>query len=252
MLLLADIGNTTTAIGFFENGTIDKILRFATVPGARRAEEFSNLIRGFMARHGVVSPEGAAICSVVPEDTDTLISTVKTEFGIAAMKIHYSLRSGLTFAIPYPDRLGADRIANAAAAHRLYPGNKLVVDFGTATTFCAVSTEGRFLGGAIMPGAGLSARVLSEKTAKLPAVTLRSPGRILGEDTTGGIVSGIILGQAGAADRLVQEISGELKDSVTVIATGGHAGFIAPHMKVDHINPLLTIQGIQIIYEMNA
>jgi type III pantothenate kinase len=138
------------------------------------------------------------------------------------------------------------------AAHNLYRGDKTVIDFGTATTICFISEKGEYKGGAIMPGLGMSAEALSEKTAKLPRIDLSLPEKILEENTAGNINTGIILGHAGAVDRITGAISDEIQKKPEIIATGGYAGLMTPHIKVDHTNPLLTLEGLRFIYELNA
>ena len=138
------------------------------------------------------------------------------------------------------------------AARGLYKGNLVVLDFGTATTVCVITEEGVYMGGAIMPGPALSAACLAERTAKLPQVELKTPVSLLGGDTESDIITGIILGHAGAVERIINEISREIKGGLNVIATGGLADLVTPYMKmIDYVNPLLTLEGLRLIYEIN-
>jgi len=253
MLLLIDIGNTNVTIGFYHDGEIKNVLRLKTIAGGRDADEYSYIINGFASHQHIPKPEGAAICSVVPEVTPLLIGAVKSSFNTDPVVVHHLLKTGLTFHIKTPDMLGEDRIANAVAAHRLYKDNVIVVDFGTATTFCVITENGEYTGGAIMPGIGLSARVLSEKTSRLPLIRLSLPESALGKDTGENMRSGVILGHAGAVERIISEIKTETGREYKVLATGGHAGLAAPLIKtIDHVHPLLTLEGLRFVYEMNS
>ncbi len=199
-------------------------------------------------------PEGATICSVVPEVTPLLIKALKKSFGVKPINVNHKIKTGLKFAIKNIQGLGADRIANAVAAHKLYKGHLIVVDFGTATTFCVITAEGEYRGGAIMPGLSLSVNILAEKTAKLPRIELRPPNSIPGKDTTDNIRTGVLLGHAGAVERIIREITTkEFNEDFTVVATGGLAELVIPYIKViNYVNPLLTLEGLRYIYELNS
>lgn len=252
MLLLVDIGNTSITIGFHDGSSVKKILRLKTINDGRSLEEYSYILKGFILRHKIRKPEGSVISSVVPQITPALVKVVKKDFGLTPLIVSSKIKTGLKFMINNIEGLGADRIANAVAAHRLYKGPLLVIDFGTATTFSYVSLKGQFRGGAIMPGIRLSADALAANTARLPGVNLRKPERALGRDTIENILSGIIFGHAGAVEKLIDKIKSETSEDFEVIATGGHADLMAPHIKVDHINPLLTLEGLRFIYELNS
>lgn len=253
MLLLIDIGNTNITMGFHYDGEIRNVLRLKTIPGGRDVEEYSYIINGFVSRKNMPGLEGAALCSVVPEVTPLLIDALNNSFKIKPVLVNNITKTGLTFNIKKPAELGEDRIANAVAAHRLYKSDLIVVDFGTATTFCVITEKGEYTGGAIMPGIGLSARALAEKTSKLPLIELNAPESALGKNTEENIRSGLILGHAGAAERIISEITKETAREYKVIATGGYAGLAASYINtIDHVNPLLTIEGLRFIYEMNS
>ncbi len=252
MLLLIDIGNTSITLGICRNGDIIDRLSLETIREGRGIGEYSGLLDNAFADRQIEKPDGAAICSVVPEITPVIEDAVKETFGIEPLTLSSRTKTGLTFSIKNLETLGMDRVANAVAARKLYKGHLIIVDFGTATTFCVVTEKGEYMGGAIMPGPGLSANSLAEKTARLPGVELKSPVNIIGRDTSESILTGIVLGHAGAVERIVREISKELKLEPVLIATGGFAHLIAPHIKeITHINPILTLEGIRLIYEMN-
>ncbi len=252
MLLLIDIGNSSITLGICRGGDIADKLSLETIREGQGSGEYSGILGNFFADRQIEKPDSAAICSVVPEITSVIEDAVKENFGIEPLTLNSRTKTGLTFSIKNLETLGMDRIANAVAARKLYKGHLIIVDFGTATTFCVVTEKGEYMGGAIMPGPDLSANSLAEKTSRLPGVELKSPINIIGRDTSENILTGIVLGHAGAVERIVREISKELKLDPALIATGGFANLIAPHIKeVTHINPLLTLEGIRLIYEMN-
>ncbi|GBE03920.1 type III pantothenate kinase [bacterium BMS3Abin09] len=253
MLLLIDIGNTSTTIGFHDESGIRDILRLSTVRGKRGVREYSYILKGVIQEHDMEAPEGAVICSVVPEVTALFTGAIRKTFGIESLNVDHEIKTGLKFRIKNPGELGPDRIANAVAAHRLYEGSLIVVDFGTATTFCVVTEKGEYKGGAIMPGLVLTANSLAAATAKLPRVELKCPTRVLGRDTNENILAGVFYGHVGAVERIISGIKKEIGGELTVVATGGLSGLVAPHLKViDHLNPLLTLEGLRFIYELNT
>lgn len=253
MLLLIDIGNTSTTIGFYDESGIRDMLRLSTVRGKRGIREYSYILKGVMEEHDIKAPEGAVMSSVVPEITPLFAGAITKAFSIEPLNVTHELKTGLRFRIKNPSELGPDRIANAVAARSLYKGSLIVIDFGTATTFCVVTAEGEYRGGAIMPGFALSARSLADMTAKLPRVELKRPAKILGRDTNENILAGVVIGHAGAVERIVSGIKKEVGEEMMVVATGGLSGLVAPHVKViDHLNPLLTLEGLRFIYELNT
>jgi type III pantothenate kinase len=251
MLLLIDIGNTSTTIGFYSDGNIKNVFRLKTSIDVRDKEEYSYILNGFVLRHKIQKPAGAVISSVVPQVTPAIKNAVKRTFGVEALIVSCTVKTGLKFNIKNVERLGADRIADAVAAYRLYKGPLLVIDFGTATTFSYIDSKGQFRGGAIMPGILLSADTLADKTAGLPRVKLKEPDKALGKDTAENILSGIILGHAGAVEKIIKEIKREVGKDFKVIITGGYANLMIPYIRIDHINPLLTLEGLRLIYELN-
>ncbi len=253
MLLLIDIGNTSTTIGFYDESGIKDMLRLSTVRGKRGIREYSYILKGVMEEHDIEAPDGAVVCSVVPEVTTLFERAIKKAFGIEPLNVDHEIKTGLKFRIKNAEELGPDRIVNAVAARRLYEGSLIVVDFGTATTFCVVTDKGEYKGGAIMPGVALAANSLAAATAKLPRVELKRSVRVLGRDTNENILAGVVLGHAGAVERIIGGIKKEIGGELTVVATGGFSGLLAPHLKViDYLNPLLTLEGLRFIYELNT
>lgn len=264
MLLLIDIGNTNITTGFYEGG-VKNVLRFGTAGKAQDMEEYSLRLRDVFSDCREEKPEGAVICSVVPTATPLFSDFLKKSFGLEPIIVSHKLKTGLKFSLKNPEELGSDRIANAAAARKLYKGHLIVVDFGTATTFCVISSKGEYKGGSIMPGPGISADVLAEKTAKLPGVKLERTGKVIGDSTESSILSGLIFGHAGAAERIIREIKMELSfyrdaeaeggvaTDINVIATGGFADLLVPYIDgIQELNPHLTLEGLRIIYELNV
>ncbi|UCD35507.1 MAG: type III pantothenate kinase [Nitrospiraceae bacterium] len=253
MLLLINIGNTRTTVGFHEDGALIDVLRLATVIDGRSSDEYAYILQGFMRDRCMGRPDSAVLCSVVPPVTPVIAGALKKSFAVRAVQLTSRTGTGLKFSIRERARLGADRIANAVAAHKLYPGNVMVVDFGTATTICAITRKGEYLGGAILPGVGLAARALAEKTAQLPSVVLESPQRALGKNTRENLLSGIIRGHAGAVERIASDIQAETGKTYTVVATGGFADLLRPLISIiDDTNPHLTLQGLLFIHEMHS
>jgi type III pantothenate kinase len=246
MILLIDIGNSNTTVGFYVSGEIKDTFRLQT-----NSDRLIDGICGYIEQHKFETPSGASICSVVPEESDQLIEDLKKVFDIDPVVVSNETETGLLFSVDYPQGLGADRIANAVAAHRLYAGDLIVVDSGTATTFCVITADGEYRGGAIMPGPGMSVNALFEKTSKLPKVELSPVRSVIGRSTEDNILSGVVLGHAGAVERIIADIKQELTSAPAVVLTGGYASLIQPYIKVDYINPLLTLEGLRIIHEMN-
>jgi type III pantothenate kinase len=252
MLLLIDIGNTCTTMGFWSNGAIKETFRLKTASVKKNMDQKAGFLASIVRDRKMSKPDSAAISSVVPGIASILSSAVKKDFGLEPLHLDYRTKTGLTYSINNIESLGADRIANAVAARKLYKGNLVVVDIGTATTFCVITEEGEYKGGAIMPGPGLSVDSLSVKTAKLPGTELKPPSCIIGKDTAENILSGVIIGHAGAIEKIVDEMRKELDTDLNLIATGGYSDLVTPYIKgIAHINPLLTLEGLRFICEMN-
>jgi type III pantothenate kinase len=250
MLILIDIGNSNITAAIYDNSCIENKLQLKTIPEGRNSVEYSYILSGFIRKKSTKKPSGAVISSVVPEITIHITKALKRSFGITPVIVTHSIKTGLTFRRKSIRTLGADRIANAVAAINLYKGNAIIVDFGTATTVCAVTKKSEYMGGTIMPGIGICVKALTEKTSLLPSVKLKMPDRILGNDTSANICAGVILGHAGGVERIISRIAKEIKGSYTVVATGGCAALVTPHIKADHVNPDLTLEGLRIIYEL--
>jgi type III pantothenate kinase len=250
MLLAVDIGNTNVMWGVYEGETLKGHWRIAT-DFCKTADEYGLLFLGLLRTVGREATDvtGAILSSVVPSLTGTFEQMIENYFGRIPLIVSTELDMGLTLNYPNPKEIGSDRLVNAAAAYARYRTALIIVDFGTATTFCAVTQSGGYLGGAIAPGLGIAAEALFARTAKLPKVDLVRPKTVIGKDTVAGIQSGLIFGYAGLVDGLVNRLQAELSSKPTVIATGGLATLVAPESQtIQEVRPLLTLEGLAFLY----
>ncbi len=251
MLLAIDVGNSQITFGLFQSKQF--IARWH-IPSdvTRSATEYADALVAQKKTHPLESITGAILVSVVPALTQTIQAALQATLKIAPRVVTHRLQTGLTIRYADPTCLGADRIVNAAAAYHLYGGATVIVDFGTATTFCAVSEMGEYLGGAIAPGLSISAEALFSRAAQLPRVALIPPKQALCTNTVHSMQSGILFGHVGLVNEMVRRIWREMGREAPVTATGGFCELIAPECKtISRINPNLTLEGLQILYEMN-
>ena len=256
MLLAIDVGNTQTLIGLYGVGSVELVDHWRISTNAERtSDEYALVVQEFLGFHGFSFADdigGVALSSVVPRVTAALREMTTKYFGFAALVVGPGIRTGMPIRYDDPKEVGADRIANAVGAYDLFGGPTVVVDFGTATTFDAISDKGEYLGGAIVPGIEISLDALFEKAAGLRRVELIAPRNVIGRSTAESIQSGAIFGFAAQVDGIVERLELELGTS-TVVATGGLANLIAPHSrKIAHHEPWLTLHGLRLIYERNA
>jgi type III pantothenate kinase len=253
MLLCIDIGNTNITLGLYEGAALGPRWRLST-ESERMPDEFGLQITGLLTLAGK-SPadiQGVAMASVVPPLTGRWIETCRTYLKSNPLVIDAGVRTGVKIRYEDPRQVGADRIVDAAAAFRLYGGPACIVDFGTATTFDAISADGEYLGGAIAPGIGVAAQSLFQRTAKLPRVDIAKPPAAIGRNTVHAIQSGLLFGYVGLVEGMVGRFRGELGPEMKVIGTGGEVDLIARETKVIEIlAPWLTLDGLRMIYEMN-
>jgi type III pantothenate kinase len=253
MLLCIDIGNTNITLGLYEGETLGPRWRIRTIHD-KMPDEYGILIDQLF-RHQGVSPEdvtGVALASVVPPLTPTFEQACQAHLGQAPFIVDSGVRTGVSIRYDTPREVGADRVVDAAAVKALYGLPACVVDFGTATTFDAVSKEGDYLGGAIAPGIGIAAQALFERTAKLPRVELTRPPSVIGRNTPHSIQSGLLFGYVGLVEGMVARFKAELGPETGVVATGGLAEVIARETDViDVVDPWLTLEGLRIVYQLN-
>jgi type III pantothenate kinase len=252
-LMVIDIGNTQTGIGFWKAGTIVDAYRFQS-DRDRTADEWGLWFRWVLQanRGGPDRLRGVAIASVVPPMTDRIVQACQKYLGQTPFVIEPGIRTGMPILYEDPKAVGADRIANAVAAFRELGGPCVVIDLGTATTFDIVSERGEYLGGVIAPGIEISADALFQRAARLPRVEVRRPPGVIGRNTPHAMQAGLFYGYAGLIERIGREIQAVLGKRTQFIATGGLAPLLAdtsPYMQ--RIDPLLTLRGIAYLYEMN-
>jgi len=253
MLLAIDIGNTTIVIGVFEGERLLSSWRVSTRVD-RTSDEYGTLILNLLITNeikaGVI--DGVIISSVVPPLIPVFEEISERYFAKRPMIVTSDLDTGIRVLYKRPEEVGADRIVNATAGYHIYGGPLIIVDFGTATTFCYVTSKGEYLGGVISPGLKISADALFERTARLPKVSLSRPPKVIGDDTVTAMQAGLIIGHAGMVDRIVEEIKRDVGEDPYVIATGGLAELIAPESRtIKEVRPSLTLEGLRIIYSRN-
>src|ERR1035438_5940077 len=263
MLLVLDVGNTNTVLGVFEAtpgendahtyGQLIAHWRVGTIR-TQTVDEYGVLFRNlfamgevnFKAIHGII------ISSVVPPMDTTLRSVCERYFSLKPLFVEPGIKTGMPVHYDNPAEVGADRIVNGVAAFEKYGGPCIIVDFGTATTFDAVSARGEYLGGVITPGIGISADALFQRTARLPRVDIRKPPRVLATNTVNSLQSGLYYGYLGLIDGILERLIAELGENVNIVATGGLAPLMGGGSKyIREINDLLTLEGLRIIYERN-
>ncbi|MHB9032466.1 MAG: type III pantothenate kinase [Anaerolineae bacterium] len=253
MLLCIDVGNTNIVIGIYQGQELKTHWRIST-DQARMPDEYGLMLSALLQSADIKMEDikGVAIASVVPPITDTITEMLERYFTIPPVIVGTGVKTGVALRIDNPREVGADRVVDTVAAYRLYGGPACVVDFGTATTFDAVSANGEYLGGAIAPGVRLAADALFRGTAKLPRVDLQRPAHAVGTNTVDSMRSGILLGYVGLVEGMVARFRDELGPGMHVIATGGLADVIARETKgIDVVDPWLTLKGLRMVYEMN-
>jgi type III pantothenate kinase len=253
MLLAIDIGNSNIVWGIFDGDKLLADWRVGT-DHAKTTDEYAILLLDLL-RVEDISPErvkGVILSSVVPPLTPLFEELSETYFHCLPLIVSPEMETGLTIKYTNPQEVGSDRIVNAAAAYRRYGGPIIIVDFGTATTFCTITAAGEYLGGAIAPGLRISAEALYARTAKLPKIELARPKSAIGQDTVTSMQAGLIFGYAGLVDELVRRIQHELGRECFVLATGGLAGLITPESQtIREIRPHLTLEGLALLWALN-
>jgi type III pantothenate kinase len=250
MLLAVDIGNTNIVWGLFRGSTLVAHWRLAT-DAKKTSDEYGVLFLSLLAHSGQLAAQvsGAIVSSVVPALTGSFETMIGTYFHRHPLVVSADTETGLTLKYANPKEIGSDRIVNAAAAYHKYRRDLIVVDFGTATTFCVITRSGEYLGGVIAPGVGISADALFTRAAKLSKVEFVRPKSVIGADTASSIQAGLLYGYAGLVDSLVHRIERELGRSAYAIATGGLAGTIAPEAQsIQKVEPFLTLEGLELLH----
>lgn len=255
MLLAIDVGNTETVLGLFRGDDLAWHWRISTVPN-RTADELAVLLAGFLAQQSLSFDRevtGVAICSGVPSLTEELRRMVDRYFDFPPLIVEPGIKTGVSVLTDNPREVGADRIVNSLAAFARFGGPCIVVDFGTATTYDAVSDKGEYLGGAIAPGMRISEESLTSHAARLPDVEIASPKAVIGKNTVEAMQSGLLWGTVAELEGMVERMEAELGGEVTVVATGGLAEDVVPYTDcIDHFEPWLTLEGLRLVFVRNV
>ena len=253
MLLAIDVGNTNIMLGLYPDKTLGPHWRLST-DHARMPDEFAMQLLGLLTHAGIAPDEirGVAIASGVPVLTTRWCEVARRYLHVEPVVIGAGMETGLTILYDTPHAVGADRIVDAVAAYHRYGGPLIIVDFGTATTFEAITAAGEYLGGAIAPGIGISADALGRRAAKLPTIDVEMPPSPIGRNTVHSMQSGLFYGYVGLVEGMVARFRNEIGEEATVVGTGGLAPLIASGTEViDVIAPWLTLDGVHLLYEMN-
>jgi type III pantothenate kinase len=253
MLLVIDVGNTNTVLGVFEEKTLRAQWRLST-NRRQTADEYGILIRNLFALDGIQASQiaGVMVASVVPPFNSLLEEMAEKYLHLSAVFLGPGTRTGMAIHYDNPQEVGADRIADAVAAFDKYGGPCIVVDFGTAITFDAISEKGEYLGGVIAPGIGIAAEALFQQAARLPRVEIREPSRVIGTNTVGSMQSGLFYGSVGLVDGILERLIAILGPKTKVVATGGQAPLVAAASKYrPPVDAALTLDGLRLIYERN-
>jgi type III pantothenate kinase len=251
LILVIDVGNTNIVIGIYKGKELLNHWRLSTNRSAT-VDEYGIAVYNLFQYAGirVEDIDGVIISSVVPPLMFVLESLCERYIRKTPYIVGPGIKTGLNIRYENPREVGADRIVNAVAGIELYGAPLIIVDFGTATTFDYIDEQSQYLGGAIAPGIGISTDALYQKAAKLPRIELARPKSSIGRNPVQSMQAGIVFGYAGQVDGIVERVREEFGTNPRVIATGGLAGLIAPESKtIQEVNPLLTLQGLQIIYE---
>jgi type III pantothenate kinase len=250
MLMVLDVGNTNTVLGVYRQDELLHCWRLVTVR-ERTSDEWGILLRTLfsLAEISTSAVSAITISSVVPPAFPALEEMAMHYFGVQPLFIDPTMDLGMPVRYHPPEDVGADRIVNGVAAYEIYGGPVIVVDFGTATTFDAISEKGEYLGGVIAPGVGISAEALFLRAARLPRVDIRQPRKVIGDSTVGSIQSGLFWGYVGLVEGILRRMKNELEEA-HVVSTGGLAEMISPACDlIDSVEKNLTLEGMRLIHQ---
>lgn len=253
LIFVLDVGNTNTVLGVYEEDELKFHWRIETSRN-KTEDEYGMTVKNLFQHVGIALDqiEGIIISSVVPPIMFSLEQMCQKYFNIKPMIVGPGMKTGLNIKYENPREVGADRIVNAVAAIHEYGSPLIIVDFGTATTYCYIDEDGNYMGGAIAPGITISTEALYSRAAKLPRIEIIRPDNIVGKNTVAAMQAGILYGYVGQVDGIVNRMKEQSKKQPTVVATGGLAPLIGEEAQsIDIIDPLLTLKGLCLIYKRN-
>lgn len=253
MLLAVDIGNTNIALGVFDGKNIIQHWKIRS-EREKTSDEYEIILLNLLSLAGleVESINSVIISSVVPPLTPVFESMSQDLLKVKPLVVGPGLKTGMSILYENPQEVGADRVVASVAAYEKYGGPAIVVDFGTATTFDAISKNGEYLGGSIAPGIQIAAEALYLKTAKLPRIEIKKPKNAVGRTTVTSMQSGLYFGYIGLISNIIKEISKELGEGIHIVATGSFASQIYPDIEaIEYLEPFLVLEGLRIIHDRN-
>lgn len=253
MIFVIDVGNTNTVIGVYEGDTLKYHWRIETNRN-KTDDEYGMIIKSLIQHEGLSFDQfdGIIISTVVPPIMFALEGMCKKYFGIKPLVVGPGIKTGLDIKYENPREVGADRIVNAVAGIHEFGSPLIIVDFGTATTYCYINEDKQYVGGAIAPGIGISTEALYTRASKLPRIEITRPESIIGKNTVAAMQAGIVYGYVGQVEGIVARIKEQSNVEPVVIATGGLAPLIASESTaIDIVEPFLTLKGLQLIYKRN-
>jgi len=253
MLLAIDLGNTKIALGLYQGDRPGPRWRIAT-DHERMPDEYGIMLIHLLEHAGIQpgNVKEIVMASVVPPLTGTLVQACELYLGRTPLVVDAGVKTGVAVRVEDPRQVGADRVVDTAAVHKLYGGPACIVDFGTATTFDAISASGEYLGGAIAPGIGIAAEALFKSAAKLPKVDISRPPSAIGKNTVHSLQSGLLFGYVSLVEGMVARFAQELGPGMKVIGTGWLVELIARECKaIGIVAPWLTLDGLKFIYDLN-
>jgi type III pantothenate kinase len=254
MIFVLDVGNTNAVLGVFVQGTLRQHWRVETNRN-KTEDEYGMLVKELLQHEGIQFSDitGIIISSVVPPIMFALERMCEKYFKRKPLVVGPGIKTGLNIKYENPREVGADRIVNAVAAIQMYGGPLVIVDFGTATTYCYIDEHKNYMGGAITPGIMISAEALYSRAAKLPRIEITRPSEVIGRNTVSAMQAGILFGYVGQVEGIVKRMKEQAKTEPLVVATGGLAKLIAEESDViDIVDPFLTLKGLYMLYERNV
>jgi type III pantothenate kinase len=254
MIFVFDVGNTNTVLGVFENDELKHHWRIETNRN-KTEDEYGMMIKALLAHENItfLDIKGVIISSVVPPIMETFERMCKKYFKQKLLVVGPGIKTGLNIKYENPREVGADRIVNAVAGIQEYGSPLIIVDFGTATTYCYIDEAKNYMGGAIAPGIGISTEALYTRASKLPRIEIARPTDIIGKNTVSAMQAGILFGYVGQVDGIVARMKKQANVEPKVIATGGLASLIAKESEViDIVDPFLTLKGLYLLYVRNV